>query len=77
VGLTVPAGAQTVWVQAETKDVRFRFDGEDPTASEGHLLYATDMPLVLNNVALIHAALFVEAEASAKLNVSYFGRLEE
>lgn len=68
--LTVPDGATRCLLQAETQNVRFRDDGTDPTASVGMILIAGSAPFPYEgNVAAVK---FIEASASAKLNVTYY-----
>jgi hypothetical protein len=67
--LTVPVGATMALVAPDTKDVRWRDDGTNPTSSVG-------MPLVvgttLNYDGDLNKIRFIETEASAVLNVSYY-----
>ena len=68
--LTVPAGATLALIQAETQIVRWRDDGTNPAAGVGMTLAAGAVPLVYDgNLSAIR---FIEATASAKLNVSYY-----
>lgn len=66
--LTVPAGTKYAIVQAETQNVRWRADGVDPAAGVGMLLVAGAAPVMID----VLNAKFIEATASAKLNVHYF-----
>ena len=68
-GLTVPTGATRALIAPLTKDVRWRDDGTDPTASVGmpvtagtYLSYDGD----LNKIK------FIQTAASAELNITYF-----
>lgn len=67
--LTVPSGATMALIAPETKDVRWRDDGVNPTASVG-------MPLVvgttLNYDGDLNRIRFIETEASAAINISYY-----
>lgn len=67
--LTVPSGATMALIAPETKDVRWRDDGVNPTASVG-------MPLVvgttLNYDGDLNRIRFIETEASATINISYY-----
>lgn len=69
VALTVPSGATSALIQAETKDIRWRADGTAPTTTVGMLLEAGKdvyLPiLILSDTKLI------ETEASATANVLY------
>lgn len=74
--LTVPTGARGALIQAEGKNVRYRADGEDPTAEVGLILFAGDPPTFFGEEVAhasqgLAALKFIEAEASAKLNVQY------
>lgn len=68
-GLTVPSGARVAVIQAETQAVRWRDDGTDPTASVGQVLAAGADMVYTGDLSAIK---FIEATASAKLNVSYY-----
>ena len=68
-GLTVPTGATRALIAPLTKDIRWRDDGTDPTASVGmpvtagtYLSYDGD----LNKIK------FIQTAASAELNITYF-----
>lgn len=67
--LTVPAGATLAVVCAEAQKVRMRPDGTDPTAAIGMVL-----PVDTNIIITGHLGKykFIEATATAKLNVSYY-----
>jgi len=60
-------------IQAETKDVRWRDDGVAPTALVGMILPAGGT-LVYDGA--LDAIQFIETAASAKLNITYFGKDE-
>lgn len=68
-GLTVPAGATSAVIIAETQAVRWRDDGTDPSGTVG-------MPLAVDTLLEyggdLSAITFIEQAASAKLNVAYF-----
>lgn len=68
--LTVPAGATCAIIQPETKDVRWRDDGTNPTASVGMLLAAGYETFYTGTLSTIK---FIETAASAKLNIAYYG----
>lgn len=76
-GLTVPAldklGNQQeptfALIIAESKDVRWRDDGTDPTASVGMPL-AVGVPLQYDGD--LNRIRFIETAASAKINISYY-----
>lgn len=67
--LTVPAGARIADIIAQTQAVRWRDDGQAPTASVG-------MPLAtgvtLRYAGDLSAIRFIEQSASAALNVVYY-----
>lgn len=67
--LTVPVGAILALIQAETQSVRWRDDGTAPTSSVGMIIEANSM-LEYNGV--LESLKFIEATASAKLNISYY-----
>lgn len=54
---------------AETKNVRWRDDGNDPTASVGMLLIAGEPFVYQGDLSAIK---FIEVEPTAALNVSYY-----
>lgn len=70
VGLgTVPPGATSVLLQAETKDVRLRFDNEAPTATDGFKLVAGTPFAWAGDFTRVQA---IEVAASAVLHVTWF-----
>lgn len=68
----IPAGTEQVAIQAETQNVRYRDDGTSPTASVGMIFVANS--IYVFNVAQIARMKVIEATASAKLNISFYGR---
>lgn len=71
---TIPAGTRWIVAQAETQNVRWRAGASAPTASVGMILYAGDQPtLIPINQAAMALLKFIEATASAKLNLVYLG----
>jgi len=68
--LTVPADAQFALIQAESKDVRWRDDGTNPTSSVGMLLAAGADVWYANDLSKVK---LIETAASAKVNVAYYG----
>lgn len=76
-GLTVPTTDKSgnkqqptfALIVAESKDVRWRDDGTDPTASVGMPL-AVGVPLQYDGD--LTRIKFIETSASAKLNISYY-----
>jgi hypothetical protein len=69
VGLTVPEGALIALIQAETQSVRWRDDGTDPTAGVGNVITADSILLYTGKLSAIK---FIQATATAKLNVSFY-----
>lgn len=67
---TVPAGASWAVLVAEAQIVRWRDDGTDPTASIGMTL-AAGVPYEFTGD--FDRLKFIEATASAKLNITYYG----
>lgn len=68
--LTVPDKARLAIITCTAQNVRWRDDGVDPTATVGQLLKTTDPPLIYDGD--LSALEFIEASASAVLNVSYY-----
>lgn len=68
--LTVPNGARVALIVCEDQNVRWRDDASDPTATVGMLMKTTDEPLIYDGD--LSALSFIEATASAKLNISYY-----
>lgn len=69
VGLTVPQGATLALIVPETQNVRWRDDGTNPTASVGMPIF---VGASLSYDGDFNKIKFIEASASAKLNVSYY-----
>jgi hypothetical protein len=67
--LTVPDGANFAVIVPETQGVRWRDDGTDPDANTGMLLTAGTQLEYSGDLSAIR---FIQAAASAKLNVSYY-----
>lgn len=67
----IPAGTEQVLVQAEAQNVRYRDDGTAPTAAVGMLLVVNTVYTL--SVAQLGVAKVIEAAASAKLNVTFYG----
>lgn len=68
-GLTVPATATYAIIQAEGQAVRWRDDGTAPTAAIGMVIGVGGE---LSYDGNLNAIRFIEAAATAKLNVSYY-----
>lgn len=71
----LPAAVDAVLLQAETQNIRWRDDGTDPTASVGMLLVAGDSPTIWEGDYSVLR--FIEATASAKLNVTFYRQMGE
>lgn len=67
--LTAPATATYAIIQAEAQAVRWRDDGVAPTASVGMVIASGGELRYDGNLSTIR---FIEATATAKLNVSYY-----
>ena len=63
--------ANRAWLTVETGAVRYRLDGEDPTAAVGHLLSIGDS-LELEHRDQLQRARFIAAGSSATLRASFF-----
>lgn len=66
---TIPANTKLVLIQAETKDIRWRDDGTDPTASVGNLLVANSVFAYNGNASALK---IIETSATATVNVSFY-----
>ena len=64
-------GRQGCYVTVETDNVRYRYDGTAPTATEGHLLYVGDR-LQLINPTILTKMRFIRETTDATIRVSYF-----
>jgi len=67
--LTVPTGASSVLLQAETQNIRYTMDGSNPSASNGLLLIAGQEPTRF--AGNFSGLKFLESAASAKLNYAF------
>lgn len=70
-GGAIPTHATEALIQAESQDVRWTDDGTTPTASTGMLLTAGDS--LYYDRGPLSGLKFIEASASALLNVTYYG----
>ena len=68
---SIPTGSETVLVQAEAQNVRYRDDGTDPTAAIGMILVTNT--IYEFTVAQFARMRFIEVAATAKLNISFYG----
>jgi hypothetical protein len=66
----IPPGMVVCTLQAEVENVRYRDDGEAPTASVGNLLVAGQEPFLYTGT--VSALQFIAATAGAILNVSFY-----
>lgn len=67
--LVVPAAASMAIITVESKTVRWRDDGTDPTTSVGQRLLP-NVPWICTTE--LRSLRFIEEAASAKINVSYY-----
>lgn len=65
-----PGSAILALIQAETKTVRWRDDGVAPDVNTGMLLTVN---AVMEYDGDLGAIQFIETDASAKLNITYYG----
>jgi hypothetical protein len=65
-----PGSATLALIQAETKSVRWRDDGVAPDVNTGMLLATGSVMEYDGNLSAIQ---FIETDASATLNISYYG----
>lgn len=69
VALTIPTGARTAIIEAESQSVRWRDDGTNPTAAVGQPLASGADFLYTGKLSKLK---FIETTPSAKLNVTYY-----
>jgi hypothetical protein len=67
--LTIPIRANSVFIQPETKDIRWRDDGTAPTATVGMLLRVGE---TLQYDGPLDKIQLIEVEASATVNLSFY-----
>lgn len=70
--LTVPSGATCALITCTTQNVRWRDDGTNPTSTVGMLCLASGGDAGLWYQGDLSKLRFIEAAASAQLNVSYY-----
>lgn len=68
----VPWGTRSVRLVPEAQNVRMRDDNVDPSATVGHLLIANSTYDLSNEDVNLNHVKFIEATATAKLNVTYY-----
>ena len=74
VGLTPAkiASKEGCFISVEDQTIRYRYDGADPTASVGHILYPASR-MNLMHPTILGDVKFIRAESSdATLRVTYF-----
>lgn len=70
IGVPLPAGSTSVWIQAEAQGFRWRDDGTAPTSSTGMVLSTGDS-IIYNGP--LSALRFIETTSGAKLNLTFYG----
>lgn len=63
--------ATSALISVEDDNIRYRLDGTDPTASEGHLLYAGQTQIIEGWLAISQFKA-IRVTSDAKLKVTYF-----
>jgi hypothetical protein len=71
IGSANPRRAKEVLLTVETNTIRFRLDGTDPTAAEGHLLAVGDS-LNIEGEDNIRRFRMIRATADATVKVTYY-----
>jgi hypothetical protein len=66
----IPAGATMAWLQAENANVRYRDDGQAPSASVGSLILSGNPGMFYNGT--LGALQFVAATGSPVLDVAFY-----
>jgi len=64
--------ARAVMISSEDGDLRFRFDGGQPTASDGHYLVAGDALVISGYQAMLKLQAIRTGETDGTLRVTYF-----
>jgi hypothetical protein len=70
--LLKPAGATQISMQASLQNMRFRLDGEDPTASTGFVLPKDSAPMVI--FVLGKSIKLIPERGTANLQYQWIGR---
>jgi len=70
--ISVPGSGSVVVIQAEAQNVRYRADGEDPTATVGMLLAAGESHTIQIGNGNIRTIRVIESAGGAILNVTTF-----
>lgn len=72
--LTLPAGTDRAWLQADTANIRYTLDGTTPTSVLGMILVSgAHRPLEISLAGGLAAAKFILESSTPNLNVTYFG----
>lgn len=71
IGQAIPAGTETVVIEPETQNIRYRDDGTVPTLTVGMLLFVGSWYTF--NVAQVGSMRLRSAVAGAILNVTFYG----
>ena len=64
-------GKKGVYLSVEADEVRYRYDGTDPTATEGHLLYVGDR-LQLMHPTVLSKFRMIRVTTDATVRCTYF-----
>jgi len=64
--------AYKAFMTAETAEMRFRFDGTSPTASEGHLIDDGDTLELYGNANIVNFEAIRTGETSGVLKITYY-----
>jgi hypothetical protein len=68
----IPKGTESIWIQAETQNARYRDDGTAPTAAVGMRLLTGSIYQI--SVAQAASMQVIGEVAGGKLNVTFYGR---
>lgn len=65
--------AHKIFVTAETAEMRFRFDGDDPASDEGHVIDAGDTLELYGNRNIVNFLAIKTGGTSGVLKITYYG----
>lgn len=65
--------AYKAFVTAETAEMRFRFDGESPTKTEGHIIDSGDTLELYGNANVVNFEAIRTGDVSGVLKITYYG----
>lgn len=65
--------AYKAFMTAETAEMRFRFDGTAPTATEGHIIDTGDTLELYGNKNVVNFKAIRTGETSGVLRITYYG----